>query len=70
MTPQQAAEHWGVTSRRVQELCGKGKITGAVRFSRVWLIPKGTPKPVDGRTIAAREDNYKMQRRYQYDCEQ
>jgi len=60
ITPQQAAEQWGLTSRRVQELCIKGKIIGAVRLSRVWLIPKGTIKPLDGRTIAARHLNLKM----------
>jgi DNA (cytosine-5)-methyltransferase 1 len=51
ITPQQAADKWGITSRRVQELCTKGRIAGAVRVSRVWLIPKRTVKPIDGRTI-------------------
>jgi len=49
MTPQQAAEKWGITDRRVQALCANGQIYGAVRLGRGWLIPKSTLKPVDGR---------------------
>ena len=49
MTPQQAAEKWGITDRRVQALCANGQVDGAVRLGRGWLIPKSMPKPVDGR---------------------
>lgn len=44
-----AAEKWGISARRVQKLCEVGRIPGAVKFSRVWLIPKDAEKPVDGR---------------------
>jgi len=44
-----AAEKWGISARRVQKLCEDNRIPGAVKFSRVWLIPKDTEKPVDGR---------------------
>ncbi|MDR3121605.1 MAG: excisionase family DNA-binding protein [Clostridiales bacterium] len=54
ITPQQAAEQWGVTDRRIQELCAKGRINGAVRLGRGWLIPKETRKPADGRTKAVK----------------
>lgn len=54
ITPQQAAERWGITDRRVQALCANGQIKGAVRLGRGWLIPKDTPKPADGRTKAAK----------------
>jgi len=49
ITPQQAAEKWGITDRRVQALCVNGQVEGAVRLGRGWLIPKGTHKPPDGR---------------------
>ncbi|MDR3289493.1 MAG: helix-turn-helix domain-containing protein [Peptococcaceae bacterium] len=49
ITPQQAAEKWNITDRRVQDLCLSGRIDGAVRLGRGWLIPKNTPKPADGR---------------------
>ena len=35
----EASERWGVTPRRVQGLCKEGKIRGAVRWGRTWMIP-------------------------------
>jgi len=55
MTPQQAAGQWRISDRRIQELCAKGRIDGAVRLGRGWLIPKNTPKPTDGRTKVAKQ---------------
>ncbi|MDR1914702.1 MAG: helix-turn-helix domain-containing protein [Clostridiales bacterium] len=54
MTPKDASELWGISARRVQILCAKGQVKGAVRIGRTWIIPKGTPKPIDGRTKAAK----------------
>ena len=45
----EAAEKWGISARRVQKLCEDNRKPGAVKFSRVWLIPKDAEKPVDGR---------------------
>ena len=40
ITVKEAAEKWGgVTPRYVQILCNKGKIKGAVRFGKSWMIP-------------------------------
>ena len=50
------AKAWGISTRRIQALCAAGKIHGAVRFGRDWMIPKGTPRPVDGRTKAGRAE--------------
>ena len=55
ITPQQAAEKWGITDRRVQALCANGQVDGAVRLGRGWLIPKNTPKPQDGRRKTDKE---------------
>lgn len=49
------AKKWGVTPRSVQLMCAKGKIEGAERFGREWMVPKNTKKPPDGRTKAGRE---------------
>ncbi len=49
LTCKQIAQIWDCTPRRVQELCKKGAILGAVRHGREWLIPPNTPKPADGR---------------------
>ena len=54
MTTMEAAEIWGITVRRVQILCDKGKVKDAFRMGKIWIIPKGTPKPIDGRTKAAK----------------
>jgi len=54
LTPRQVAKLWGITERQVQSLCLRGNIDGVVRVGRSWLIQKGTQKPIDGRTKAAR----------------
>lgn len=45
MTVKEAAEKWGVTSRRVQGLCKEGKIKGVERWERTWMIPKHAVLP-------------------------
>ena len=54
MTTQEAAKLWGIKVRRVQTLCEKGKVENAKKLGCFWVIPTGTPKPIDGRTKAAR----------------
>ncbi len=39
ITVKEAAARWGVTPRRVQGLCKEGKIKGAQRWERTWMIP-------------------------------
>ena len=39
ITVKEAAAKWGVTPRRVQGLCKEGKIKGAMRWERTWMIP-------------------------------
>lgn len=50
ITTKEAAALWGVTTRQVQILCDRGRVDGATRLGDIWVIPKGTPKPIDGRT--------------------
>ena len=45
-----AAEIWGMTERRVTALCRDGRIVGAKKAGRLWLIPDDAPKPLDART--------------------
>jgi len=54
MTVKEASVIWGISGRRVQILCDTGKVKGAERLGNMWVIPKGTPKPIDGRTRAAK----------------
>ena len=55
ITPLQASEKWGITERQVQAMCKSGKIAGALRLSKVWLIPKDAQRPLDGRTKTAKQ---------------
>ena len=50
ITLKEAAEKWGVTSRRVNYYCTGGRIPGAVKMAGVWLIPKDAKKLADMRT--------------------
>ena len=50
ITAKEVAMQWGLTDRRVQELCRSGRISGAVRWGRGWMIPKDAHKPGDGRS--------------------
>ena len=59
MTTAEAAGLWGITTRRVQVLCDKGQVKGAIRMGRTWIIPKGAPKPLDGRTKIAKAQKEK-----------
>jgi len=56
MTVKQAAEKWGITPRRVQELIRTGRIPGAYKLVRDYVMPDDTQKPPDLRKIAARKE--------------
>ena len=49
ITVKEAAEKWRVSERRVRTLCAQGKIAGAQRRGRAWMIPSDAGKPADGR---------------------
>ena len=59
MTVQEAANKWELSERRIQKLCAENRIDGVVHLSRVWLIPKNSKKPIDGRLKTQRQE--KMQ---------
>jgi hypothetical protein len=61
ISPQQAADKWGVSARRVQALCINGQIDGVQRMGRVWLIPKDAPKPTDGRAKNGRNPTKRVE---------
>lgn len=54
MTIQDAANKWGITSRRIQVLCAEGRIDGAQKFGRQWAIPAESEKPEDARIKSGR----------------
>ncbi len=50
----EAAKRWGLSIRRVQDLCKIGRIHGAKRFGTNWMIPSNAVRPVDGRSKAGK----------------
>jgi len=54
ITAREAAKSWGITVRRVQALCENGQVPAAYKLGDIWVMPKGTQKPIDGRTKAAK----------------
>lgn len=49
MTVKEAAILWGITERRVTVLCKEGRIKGAYKRGRRWVIPANTERPADNR---------------------
>ena len=45
----EASCKWGVSERRVNQYCAKGRIPGVSRFGRSWCIPADAQKPTDPR---------------------
>lgn len=56
VTPKDKAAEWKISQRRVEILCDNGRVSGAYRLGRIWAIPKEAPKPADGRTKAAKNN--------------
>ncbi len=49
LTPVEMSEKWNITSRRISVLCAEGRIEGAIKKGKTWLIPAESPKPADAR---------------------
>lgn len=45
----EVSEKWQISDRRIRVLCGEGRIEGAVKIGRNWLVPEDAVKPVDAR---------------------
>ena len=45
MTAEQAAEKWGLRVRMVQNYCAQGRVPGAFKYQRSWMIPYEAEKP-------------------------
>lgn len=40
---------WGISARRIGVLCAEGRIEGAIKKGKTWLIPSTSTKPKDER---------------------
>lgn len=45
----EAAQKWGISTRRIRILCAKGRISGTQKNNASWLIPDNAEKPKDER---------------------
>ena len=52
ITTAEAAAKWGISDRRVRTLCVSGRIAGAVKDGKSYLIPANAMKPSDNREKA------------------
>ena len=54
MTVKEASRLWNITDSIITRYCRDGKIEGAIKDGKSWLIPDGTPKPADARIKSGR----------------
>ena len=51
MSAKQAAEKWGITTRRVNEMIRGGRIEGVYKVGSAWVMSDSTQKPIDLRLV-------------------
>ena len=49
LTTVEMSEKWGISSRRISLLCTQGRIEGAIKKGKTWLLPEDVVKPEDKR---------------------
>lgn len=45
----QTSEKWGLSGRRINELCAENRIPGAMKIGSYWAIPADAERPKDER---------------------
>ncbi len=55
----EAAEKWGVSERRIHQYCSEGRIPGAERIGKAWVIPVDAEKPGDPRKTKKQSGSHK-----------
>ena len=49
LTTTELSKLWNLSSRRIGVLCTEGRIDGAIKKGKMWLIPINAEKPPDAR---------------------
>ena len=49
LTTKEISQQWNISARRVAILCENGRLAGAIKKGKTWMIPSNTKKPNDGR---------------------
>lgn len=60
LTSSEIAGKWGISARRVALLCSEGRLEGAFKKGKTWLIPEETAKPYDQRIKTAGKKKSQM----------
>ena len=55
LTTAECAEKWHVSQRWVAQCCEDGRISGAIKKGKTWLIPGNTLKPLDKRSFKKKQ---------------
>ncbi len=53
-TSEQVAIEWGLSKNTINAMCSKGKIPGAVKEGRQWMVPDDAVRPADGRVSSGK----------------
>lgn len=56
-TTTELSEIWGISARRIALLCNQGRVEGAIKKGKTWLIPEGAKKPEDPRKSHNKENS-------------
>ncbi len=54
LTCREKANEWGISVRTVNQLCQSGKIPGAQKAGKSWIIPDDATRPADGRVSSGK----------------
>lgn len=49
LTTTEMSKIWNISSRRIGVLCMEGRIEGAIKKGKMWLLPADATKPTDAR---------------------
>ena len=55
LTTVEMSKRWNISSRRIGVLCTEGRIDGAAKKGKMWLIPSDAVKPLDARFKVIKE---------------
>lgn len=49
LTATELSKVWNISTRRIGVLCTEGRVDGAIKKGKMWLIPDIAQKPADAR---------------------
>lgn len=55
----EVAEEWKLTTRCVRSMCANGRLEGARKIGRDWIIPSIVERPIDGRVVTGKYKNWR-----------